>query len=70
VYQLGPQATREHALSLLREVVPGDRLAIAMSSENPVSNENLITLTSVLEKAYLPLTVEEVNKIAWETSQA
>ena len=70
VYQLGAQATRERALSLLEEAVPGDRLAVAMSSENPVSNENLITLTSVLEKAYLPLTAEEVDKIAKETSKA
>jgi len=70
VYQLGAQATRERALSLLQEAVPGDRLAVAMSSENPVSNENLMKLTSVLEKAYLPLTAEEVDKIAKETSKA
>jgi len=69
VYQLGPQATKEHALSLLREAIPGDRVAIAMSTENPVSNENLIALTSVLEKAYLPLTAEELDKIAKETSR-
>src|SRR5512133_1250444 len=51
VYELGPSATRELALDLLREAGAGERLAIAMSTENLVSNENLIALTSVLEKA-------------------
>ena len=69
-YQLGPQATRERALSLLQEAVPGDRIAVAMSTENPVSNENLITLTSVLEKALLPLTAEQIDEIVKETSRA
>ncbi|MFH0872904.1 MAG: hypothetical protein V1878_10520 [bacterium] len=69
-YQLGPQATRGRALSLLQEAVPGDRIAVAMSTENPVSNENLITLTSVLEKALLPLTSEQIDEIVKETSRA
>lgn len=63
VYSLGPQATKKHALSLLREVIPGDRLAIEMSTENLVSNENLIMLTSILEKATLPLTEEKIDRI-------
>jgi hypothetical protein len=41
-----------------------------MSTENPVSNENLITLTSVLEKALLPLTAEQIDEIVKETSRA
>ena len=68
VYQMGLQATREHMLSLLKEAAPGDRFAVAMSTENPVSNQNLLMLTSVLEKAALPLTVEEVERIAADTS--
>jgi hypothetical protein len=64
VYQMGPQATREHMLQLLTEAVPGDRFAVEMSTENPVSNENLLALTSVLEKAKLPLTAEAVERIA------
>jgi len=63
VYLLGPEATKTHALSLLREVIPGERLGIAMSTENLVSNENLLMLTSVLEKAELPLTEEKINRI-------
>jgi hypothetical protein len=55
VYELGTQATREGGLDLLAEAGAGDRLAVAMSTENIVSNENLLALTSVLEKAYLPL---------------
>ncbi|HEY81755.1 MAG TPA: hypothetical protein G4O01_00500 [Dehalococcoidia bacterium] len=63
VYSLGPEATKKHALNLLREVVPGERLCIAMSTENIVSNENLLMLTSVLEKAELPLTQEKIDQI-------
>jgi len=63
VYALGPEATKRHALNLLREIVPGERLCIEMSTENIVSNENLLMLTSVLEKAELPLTQEKVDEI-------
>ena len=66
VYELGPQATREHAVSLLREASTGERLAISMSTENIVSNGNLLALVSVLEKARLPLTPELVDSIAAE----
>ena len=63
IYILGPEATKKHTLELLREVVPGDRLTIAMSTENLVSNENLRMLTSVLENADLPLTGEKIDGI-------
>jgi hypothetical protein len=62
-YALGPEATRSHALDLLREAGPGDRLTIEASTENQVSNENLLMLTSVLERAELPLTKETIHKI-------
>jgi hypothetical protein len=61
VYALGPEATRDYTLDLLAEVVPGDRLTITMSTENLVSNEDLLMLTSVLEQADLPLTKEKVD---------
>ncbi|GAI52317.1 unnamed protein product [marine sediment metagenome] len=63
VYEFGPQAVKEFTLNLLRDVVPGERLAITMSTENLVSNENLLQLTSVLENADLPLTQEKVSRI-------
>jgi len=63
IYTLGPAATREFALQMLREVGTGDRLAIAMSTENQVSNENLRALTAVLEHAELPLSQEVVDRI-------
>lgn len=66
VYELGPQATQDLALTLLREAGSGNRLAIEMSTENLVSNENLLALTSVLEKASLPLSAELVDRIAAE----
>jgi len=63
IYLLGPRATREYALDLLRQAGTGERVAIAMSTENLVSNENLIALTSVLEHAELPLSAEKVAAI-------
>lgn len=63
VYELGTQAVMELTLNLLKEVAPGERLAITMSSENLVSNENLLVLTSILENADLPLTQEKIRRI-------
>jgi hypothetical protein len=63
IYTSGPEATREFALRLLQEVVPGDRLVLTMSTENPVSNENLCALTAVLEHAELPLTSEGIDRL-------
>ena len=42
VYSLGPEATRDFALSFLKEIGEDERVAIAMSTENLVSNENLL----------------------------
>jgi hypothetical protein len=63
VYDFGPKAVREFALDLLREVGTGERLAVAMSTENQVSNENLIALTAILEQAELPLSADRLGRI-------
>ncbi|MFQ6074761.1 MAG: hypothetical protein ACE5Z5_01320 [Candidatus Bathyarchaeia archaeon] len=63
VYTMGPGAVKGHLLELLRSVVPGDRLIICASSENLVSNENLLMLASVLEDATLPLTKQGIDEI-------
>jgi len=63
VYTLGPEAVKKHTLTLLRSIVPGDRLCVEMSTENLVSNENLLTLTSILENAALPLTETTIDHI-------
>jgi hypothetical protein len=63
VYQSGPAATKQFALELLREIGPGDRFAIAMSTENQVTNANLRMLTAVLEHTELPLTLEVIERI-------
>ena len=62
-YVLGPEATRDCALDLLTTAGEGDRLVIQMSTENLVSNENLLMLTSVLEQAALPLTADRIDGI-------
>lgn len=64
VYELGAAVTQQYALDLLRDAGTGERLAVAMSTENLVSNENLRVLTAVLEHADLPLTAEHIDDIA------
>ena len=62
-YELGPEATKEYAIDLLKEIGQGDRIVITVSAENLVSNENMLALTSVLEKADLPLTEDRIKEI-------
>jgi hypothetical protein len=68
VYALGPEATRELALELLVKAGAGDRLAIAASTENLVSNANLITLAKVMEQATMPLSSQLVERITAEVT--
>lgn len=63
VYTLGPEAVKRHTLELLKSVVPGDRLIIEMSTENLVSNEDLLLVTSIIKDAELPLTGENIERI-------
>ncbi|MFC1912016.1 hypothetical protein ACFLXG_02520 [Chloroflexota bacterium] len=63
VYMMGPEVTKKHALNLLRDTVPGERLCIEVSTENIVSNDNLRMLTSVLENAELPMIPGKVDEI-------
>jgi hypothetical protein len=37
---------------------------LAMSTENQVTNENLLALTAVLENLEIPLTPEAIDRIA------
>jgi hypothetical protein len=62
-YALGPKSVQQFALGLLREVGTGERLALAMSTENQVSNENLVALATILEQAELPLSAERIGRI-------
>ena len=64
IYLLGPAETRRYALELLADIAPGERVVIEMSTENLVSNENLLALTAVLENAELPLTPARLAAIA------
>ncbi len=62
-YVEGPEETKRYAIEFLRGLGTGDRVAVAMSTENLVSNENLVVLTSVLERAELPLTPDKIDEI-------
>jgi len=63
VYALGTEAVRKHIIDLLRSVIPGDRLGIEASTENLVSDEHLLVLSTILEKSSLPLSKEKVDEI-------
>jgi hypothetical protein len=63
VYLGGPAATRRYTLDLLREMGTGERVVVQASTENLVSNENLVALTSVLEQAELPLRAGRIAEI-------
>ena len=63
VYAFGPEVVKKHVLTLLRSIVSWDRLCVEMSTENLVSNENILTLTSLLENAEHPLTKGKIDRI-------
>jgi len=63
IYTLGPEATAVYTLDLIKQIGTGERIAIAMSTENLVSNENLIAVSSILAQAALPLSEEKARKI-------
>ena len=48
IYELGPRATREYTEDLVRRIGDSRRVGIAMSTENIVSNDNLLAVTSIL----------------------
>jgi hypothetical protein len=60
---LGTEVVRRFLLDLLVSVIPGDRVGIAASTENLVSDEHLLALSSILEKATLPLWKESIDRI-------
>ena len=62
-YMSGPEETKRYTIEFLRGVGTAERMAVAMSTENLVSNENLLALTSVLERAELPLTPDKIDEI-------
>ena len=64
IYELGPDSVKAFALDLLKQIGDGSRVAITMSTENLVSNQNLITLASVFENIELPLSSSALKAIA------
>ena len=58
-----PTASKKYLFDLLRSMIPGDGLAIEASTENLVSDEHLLLLSKVMEKATLPLSSRNIDKI-------
>ena len=63
IYNAGPEETKRYAIEFLHGLGTGERVAVTMSTENLVSNENLLALTSVLERVELPLTPDKIDAI-------
>jgi uroporphyrinogen-III decarboxylase len=63
IFSLGTTAVREYLIDLLSLSMPGERIGIEVSTENLVSNKNLLTLCNILEKTSLPLTHKKIEKI-------
>lgn len=68
IYEQGPRAVQTYTLELMREALPGDRLAVIMSTENLVSNANLLALTDTLARLTLPLTEASLARTAHDLS--
>jgi hypothetical protein len=63
IYSMGTEAVKKYLFDLLRSIVPGDRIGIEASTENLVSDEHLLLLSKILEKATLPLSKGEIDRI-------
>jgi len=63
VYSLGTDAVKKYLLDLLRSIVPGDRVGIEASTENLVSDKDLLALSAIMEKAELPLSERIISEI-------
>lgn len=59
----GPESVKRHLVDLLRKAMPGDRVAIAASTELFIPLESLKTITQVMEKAIYPLSRERIEEI-------
>jgi len=69
VYSLGTDAVKNYLIELLKSVMPGDRVGIAASTENLVTDEHLLVLSSALQSAILPLSNENICKIEKHLSE-
>jgi hypothetical protein len=54
---------KEYLIEQLRLVIPGERVALIVSTENRVSEENMMAMGDVMEKATLPLSRETIENI-------
>ncbi len=63
IYEIGSLEVKKYLLDLLRTIGTGERLVIEMSTENLVSNEHLVLLTSIMENIDLPLTKAKIDRI-------
>lgn len=63
VYTMGVNATKSWLLDFLESAIPGERIALIANTELPVPDEHLLAVSSIMEKAILPLSKEKIAKI-------
>jgi hypothetical protein len=67
IYSLGTEKVIDYLFNLLNSVVPGFRLGLEASTENLVSDNNILLLSDIMEKMSLPLTKKGLDEIKSET---
>lgn len=63
VYALGTESVKKYMLNLLKSIVPGDRVIFIASTENLVSDKDLLTLSAIMNTAKLPLSSRAIDSM-------
>jgi hypothetical protein len=58
-----PQEVKRYLIECLESLIPGDRAALIVSTENRVPEESLMALVDVMENATLPLSKEVIRDL-------
>jgi len=59
-YALGPDHVKAYLHELLKTILPAERVIFIASTENLVSDNDLLTLSTILGKTTLPLSSQNV----------
>jgi hypothetical protein len=58
-----PRIVKKYLIDYLESLIPGERAALIVSTENRVPEESLMAMVDVMEKATLPLSEEMIRKL-------
>jgi hypothetical protein len=58
-----PQAVKRYLIECLESLIPGERVALIVSTENRVPEQSLMAMIDIMESATLPLSNERIGKL-------